>query len=145
MVSAIVNGTVNETFLESIVALGSKLKFLKSSSAGADGSFPSESYAGRALLPELGRLKLKAIVKSKDYFAQQFNALRKPKTNVQMLQQNSLVKYAPLYHFLSREAPSFSEELKYVPFPFSVPFFSFNNLNTHLAKYVSVSVLGMPI
>jgi hypothetical protein len=112
MANVIINGPVNEAFLEAIVSLSSRLKFLKAERTECADIPPAETQAGKALLPELGKLKLKAIVKSKDYFTSQFNALRKPKTNVQMLQQNSLVKYAPLYHFLIREAPSFSDELK---------------------------------
>lgn len=111
MVNSVVNGPVNELFLESIVALSVRLKFLKSPPSSFE--IPvAETAAGQSLQPELARLKLKAIVKSKEYFTTQFQALRKPKTNIQMLQQNSLVKFAPLYHFLSREAPSVADELK---------------------------------
>jgi len=56
------------------------------------------------MLPELEKLKIKAVSKIRDYFSLQFGAIRKPKTNIQMVQQNALLKYAPLFHFLEREA-----------------------------------------
>jgi hypothetical protein len=70
-------------------------------------------HTGRALLPDLEKLKIKAIAKTRDYFLSQFQALRKPKTNVQMVQQNSLCKYALLLQFVHTEAPAASEDLRY--------------------------------
>jgi vacuolar protein sorting-associated protein 52 len=135
MVNSVVNGPVNELFLESIVALSVRLKFLKSPPSSFE--IPvAETAAGQSLQPELAKLKLKAIVKSKEYFTNQFQALRKPKTNIQMLQQNSLVKFAPLYHFLSREAPSVADELKsiYIDSMNRTILNLFKNYSSQLAK-----------
>ena len=110
---------VNDAFLEAVVSLSDKLKYLQQETPASDGSSldipPSETFAGRSLLPDLEKLKLKAITKTRDYFLLQFQAIRKPKTNVQMVQQNSLCKYAPLLQFVQREAPSAAEDLRYNP------------------------------
>ena len=116
LASNIVTTSVNETFLDSVVNLSNKLKYLQQITPAKDGSSldiaPSETYTGRSLLPELEKLKVRAIAKAKEYFTQQFNAIRKPKTNVQVLQQNSLVKYAQLLRFVQTEAPVVAEDLR---------------------------------
>ena len=47
MANSIVNGPVNEQFLEAIVALSSKLKFLKSSKGKTEDIDPAQTYAGK--------------------------------------------------------------------------------------------------
>lgn len=84
--------------------LNEKLKFVQSN--------VSDSFAGKSLLPDLEKLKTKSISKINDYFTKQFKALRQPKTNVQVLQQSSLVKYAPLLQFIQMETPLLGEELR---------------------------------
>ncbi len=137
---AILNNLVNEDFLDAVLSVCSKLKFLlklvdkereemeKEVGDGLSVELPGpvaaislsieddvsiiNTHAARLLLPELQKLKGKAISKAKDYFAAQFSALRKPKTNVQMLQQNALVRYASLYAVLKHENEHVAEELK---------------------------------
>lgn len=114
--SAIMSSAVNDHFLTAVVALNNKLKYLQQNNVAADGSSlditPAETFTGRTLLPELEKLKIKAISRIRDYFVSQFNALRKPKTNVHMLQQTSLIKYAPLLQFVAQETPSVAEDLR---------------------------------
>ena len=116
----IVSPEVNEGFLQAVISLSEKLKFLtKPSTANSKEGFsfeipPAETFTGRTLLPDLEKLKLKSISKANNYFTNQFQALRKPKTNVQVLQQSALVKYAPLLRFLQIEAPSIADDLRLV-------------------------------
>jgi len=116
MTANIVSPDVNAAFLESSVILSNRLKYLQQTSPPKDGSSldlaPAETFMGRTLLPELEKLKLRIISKAREYFTTQFNALRKPKTNVQVLQQNALVKYAPLLHFVQMEAGPVAEDLR---------------------------------
>ena len=118
MTEHIVSPDINEAFLEAVVSLSSKLTFLQQSTPAGDGSSldipPADTYVGRSLLPDLEKLKIRAITKARDYFITQFQALRKPKTNVKMVQQNALVKYAPLLQFVQREAPGAAEDLRLV-------------------------------
>mmetsp|Transcript_20438 Transcript_20438/g.34213 ORF Transcript_20438/g.34213 Transcript_20438/m.34213 type:complete len:714 (-) Transcript_20438:96-2237(-) len=112
----IVAADINEDFLDAIVTLTQRLKYLELADPAPDGSSldiaPSETYCGRMLLPEFEKLKLKAISKIREYLTAQFTAIRKPKTNIQMMQQNALVKYAPLFHFVESEATIVADDLR---------------------------------
>mmetsp|Transcript_10512 Transcript_10512/g.23326 ORF Transcript_10512/g.23326 Transcript_10512/m.23326 type:complete len:663 (-) Transcript_10512:102-2090(-) len=112
----IVQADINDDFLDAVVMLTERLKYLEQTQPAADGSSldlaPSETHCGRMLLPEFEKLKIKAISKIRDYMTAQFTAIRKPKTNIQMVQQNALVKYAPLFHFIQREACAVADDLR---------------------------------
>lgn len=107
---------INDSFQEAVLTLAKRLKYLEQTSPAADGSSldiaPSETAYARATLPDLERLKMKAIIKIREYFTAQFNNLRKPKTNVQMVQEHSLVHYGGLFQFLYQEANTVAEELR---------------------------------
>ena len=120
--NSIVSPNINEDFLEAVVTLSQRLKYLEQTTPAADGSSidvaPVDTSYGRTILPELERLKIKAVGKIRDYFINQFNGIRKPKSNIQMLQQNALIKYSKLFTFLQHESPSVAEELRYLVRPF---------------------------
>jgi hypothetical protein len=121
----IVTSPINEQFLDAVIDLSKKLKFLQQDTPSKDGSsldiIPKNTHVGQTLLPELERLKVKAISKIRDYFASKYKDLRRPKTNIQMLQQSALVKYAALYQFLQQEAPHAADEIRYFPSRHSFP------------------------
>jgi hypothetical protein len=112
----IISPDVNEAFLIAVSSLNDKLNYLHQQSVPMDGSSlsfkPSETHTGRTLVPLLDKLKVKATLKIKRYFTQQFHMIRKPKTNIQMVQQNNIVKFAPLLEFLNSNAKNVFEEMK---------------------------------
>lgn len=117
LAASITSGPVNEEFLECVVDMTKKLKYLNQElpGAGVEAALniaPRDTFAAKTLLPELDKLKARAIAKTREYFASQFNALRRTKTNVQIVQANSLVKYAQLLHFLQQEAPPVADEIR---------------------------------
>jgi hypothetical protein len=118
LAQSIMSPLVNENFLDAVVILDKRLKYLEQNNPPSDGSSldiaPVETFCSRMILPDLEKLKIKAISKIRDYFLLQFNAIRKPKTNVQMLQQNSLVKYNKLLFFVQNEAPVVGDELRFI-------------------------------
>ena len=61
---------------------------------------------------ELERLRIKAIQKVRDFFIQKFHSLRKPKTNIQLLQTNVLKKYKPLVDFLQVHGADIFREIR---------------------------------
>ena len=140
MVNTLCNGNVNEEYQLAVKELGKKLLYLSQSTVPKDGSsmnmVPKDTYVGKMLLPELEKLKLRAITKVKDYFLGQFGALRKSKTNVSMLQQNSLVKYADLLSFLQTEAGPVAEDLRtvYIESMSRTLFNLFKNYSSQLLK-----------
>ncbi len=116
MAENIASSEINEKFLDSVIHLSCALKYLQQMQPAKDGSSltlaPIDTYTAKSLLPELEKLKARVISKVRDYFTTQFNALRKPKTNIQVLQQNSLLKYAPLLQFVLTEAAPVGEDLR---------------------------------
>ena len=114
--STIVSAPINDDFLEAVVSLSQKLKYLEQTEPAADGSSldiaPSETFSGRTLLPDLERLRIKAVSKIREYFSGQFSAIRKPKTNIHMVQSSSLLKFAKLFQFVQREAAVVADDLR---------------------------------
>lgn len=112
---SIVGPDINEIFMEAVLKLNQKLNYLHQTDA-KNGFFldinPSETFTGRSLIPDLEKLKMRALTKGRDYFTAQFNAIRKPKTNIQIVQQSSLVKYAQLFKFINDEAVNIADDLR---------------------------------
>ena len=57
-------------------------------------------------------LKTKAILRVKEFFLANITEMKKGKTNISIIQQSSLVKYAKLFKFLLREAPAMGHEVR---------------------------------
>ncbi|KAH0875655.1 hypothetical protein HID58_073017 [Brassica napus] len=94
MIDVIVDGEVNEEYIRTLEILSKKLKFV-----AADPAVKS-SKALKDVEPELEKLRQKAISKVYDFIVQKLIALRKPKTNIQILQQSVLLKYKYIISFL---------------------------------------------
>ncbi|CAO2818749.1 unnamed protein product [Amaranthus hypochondriacus] len=94
MVDIIVDGEVNEEYMRTLEILSKKLKFV------AVDSTVKTSMALKDVQPELERLRQKAVSKVFDFIVQKLYALRKPKTNIQILQQSVLLKYKYVISFL---------------------------------------------
>jgi len=94
LIDGILQTEVDETFHEHLLSLHRKLNFLEKNEAAQN------SAAYKDVAPELEKLRVKAISKCRDYLMQRIYALRKPKTNIQILQQNVLLKYKYLVTFL---------------------------------------------
>ncbi|XP_010679346.2 vacuolar protein sorting-associated protein 52 A [Beta vulgaris subsp. vulgaris] len=94
MVDIIVDGEVNEDYMRTLEILSKKLKFVT-----ADPTVKT-STALKDVQPELERLRQKAVSKVFDFIVQKLYALRKPKTNIQILQQSVLLKYKYVISFL---------------------------------------------
>ncbi|XP_021912590.1 vacuolar protein sorting-associated protein 52 A [Carica papaya] len=94
MIDIIVDGEVNEEYMRTLEILSKKLKFV-----GVD-PMVKTSKALKDVQPELEKLRQKAISKVFDFIVQKLYALRKPKTNIQILQQSVLLKYKYVVSFL---------------------------------------------
>ncbi|XP_021837606.1 vacuolar protein sorting-associated protein 52 A isoform X1 [Spinacia oleracea] len=94
MVDIIVDGEVNEEYMRTLEILSKKLKFVTADST------VKTSMALKDVQPELERLRQKAVSKVFDFMVQKLYALRKPKTNIQILQQSVLLKYKYVIAFL---------------------------------------------
>ncbi|KAL0404739.1 UNVERIFIED_CONTAM: Vacuolar protein sorting-associated protein 52 A [Sesamum radiatum] len=116
MIDIIVDEEVNEEYMRTLEILSKKLKFVETD------TMVKNSKALNDVQPELEKLRQKAVSKEDkhtvskgsrhvfyaggwcpavfDFIVQKHNALRKPKTNVQILQQSVLLKYKYVILFL---------------------------------------------
>ncbi|CAA7052315.1 unnamed protein product [Microthlaspi erraticum] len=94
MIDVIVDGEVDEEYMRWLETLSKKLKFVETDPAA------KSSKALEDVEPELQKLRQKAISKVYDFFVQKLIALRKPKTNIKILQQSVLLKYKYIISFL---------------------------------------------
>jgi len=113
---AINHHPINDKFLQAVLSLNDKLQFLTRTAiamGGRDlGILPCETKAGKELIPEMMALKTKAILRVKEFFLANILEMKKGKTNISIIQQNSLAKYAKLFKFLLREAPDMGHEVR---------------------------------
>ncbi|CAM8964777.1 unnamed protein product [Rhodiola kirilowii] len=94
MIDIIVDGEVNDEYLRTLENLNKKLKFVE-----VDPTVKM-SKALKDVQPELEKLRQKAVSKVYDFVVQKLYALRKPKTNIQILQQSVFLKYKYIISFL---------------------------------------------
>eukprot|EP01124_Arcella_intermedia_P012445 TRINITY_DN18784_c0_g1_i5.p1 TRINITY_DN18784_c0_g1~~TRINITY_DN18784_c0_g1_i5.p1 ORF type:complete len:525 (+),score=75.28 TRINITY_DN18784_c0_g1_i5:314-1888(+) len=57
------------------------------------------------------KLRLKAALRIREFLMLKINTLTKPNTNIQIIQQNILVKYTPLFGFLCKHHPEFAQDV----------------------------------
>lgn len=88
--SQICETEVNESYLQYLTELHKKIQFVASK--------PDEIMAKKDVEPELEKLKVKAVAKIREFLLNKVYSLRKPKTNVQIIQQNILIKYKCVTH-----------------------------------------------
>ncbi|KAL3830370.1 hypothetical protein ACJIZ3_019172 [Penstemon smallii] len=106
MIDIIVDGEVNEEYLRTLEVLSKKLKFVEID------TMVKTSKALSDVQPELEKLRQKAVSKVYDFILQKLNALRKPKTNVQILQQSVLLKYKYVVVFLKEHGKDIYLEIR---------------------------------
>lgn len=94
MIDTIVDSEVNEEYVRTLQMLSKKLKFVEVD------PLAKKSAALKDVEPELEKLRQKAVSKGFDFIVQKLQALKKPKTNIQILQQNVLLKYKYIAAFL---------------------------------------------
>ncbi|XP_076915943.1 vacuolar protein sorting-associated protein 52 A-like isoform X1 [Bidens hawaiensis] len=106
MIDIIVDGEVNDEYLRTLEILSKKLKFVEVD------PMVKTSNALKDVQPELERLRQKAISKVFEFMIQKLYALRKPKTNIQILQQSILLKYKFAISFLKEHGKEIYNEVR---------------------------------
>ncbi|KAF1773837.1 Bromodomain, conserved site [Phytophthora cactorum] len=75
---------------------------------------PSQTAAFNDVEAQLKKLKARAIARIREFLLAKMNEVKKPKTNVQMVQQNTLLPMKYLVTFLADNAPEVEEEFREV-------------------------------
>lgn len=114
LINAIFRGDAgDESFVQGVQSLNEKLDAL--SALRGRGSTTSTSTSTPSLnhfAPALEKLRIKAVDRSWAFLYGEFTSLKKPRTNVQLVQENILAKYAPLIEFLRKRGPEVYWEVK---------------------------------
>lgn len=95
MIDTIVDGEVNEEYVNVLQSLSKKLTYVAENKEST-----KDSLAMQDVIPEFERLRVKAVYKAREFLMQKLYALKRPKTNIQILQQNVLLKYKYVATFL---------------------------------------------
>ncbi|KAM6589940.1 hypothetical protein CsatA_012545 [Cannabis sativa] len=106
MVDIIIDGEVNDEYMRTLEILSKKLKFVEVD------QMVKMSKALKDVQPELEKLRQKAVSRVYDFIVQKLYALRKPKTNIQILQQNILLKYKYIVTFLKENGKDVYVEVR---------------------------------
>ncbi|XP_061366393.1 vacuolar protein sorting-associated protein 52 A-like [Gastrolobium bilobum] len=106
MVDILVDGEVNEEYMKTLEVLSKKLKFVEVD------PMVKFSKALKDVQPELEKLRQKVVSKVFDFIVQKLYALRKPKTNIQILQQSVLLKYKYVVTFLKEHSKEIYNEVR---------------------------------
>jgi hypothetical protein len=105
LVRQICEEEINEQYLDFLTELNKKLDHVKANDMQ---KLPSAAQSA----PELERLRVKAVSRIKDFLLQKINALKKPKTNLQILQRNVLVRFKFFNTFLAEHHSQIADEVK---------------------------------
>jgi hypothetical protein len=113
LVHAICRGPVNDTFLKSVQDLNRINTDVRDETPRdwACGVAPCKTMAGHEMQDHVHKLRLVAVSRSRDYLLAQMAMLRRPQTNVRMIQVHGLLKYANLQDFLEEASTEIASEI----------------------------------
>lgn len=116
LVEAISKGPVNSNFQQAIREFIHIYKDTHEEEAQdwACGRAPADTVAGMEMQVHIQQLRLVAVSRIREYFYQKMALLRKPQTNIRILQSHGLLAYADLYEFLLETSPDVAKELYHV-------------------------------
>jgi len=97
----ICSGSVDQEFIKAVQELERKYQYIHSQNIiFSQGVKPDQTPSGNEMKQHIAKLRHRAIGRIRMYFLHTIAQLRRPKTNVRMIQINSLLKYTPLMEFL---------------------------------------------
>ncbi|EGG20365.1 DNAJ heat shock N-terminal domain-containing protein [Cavenderia fasciculata] len=105
LINSITSDDINEEYVQNIQLLTKRVENLEDL-MGIQAKF------GEDIAFEIDLLKKKACYSVRDFLLKLIIGLRKPRTNVQILQQSKLFKYSALNQFIYDNSPSFAVEIK---------------------------------
>eukprot|EP00741_Cyanophora_paradoxa_P006469 tig00001003_g6264.t1 len=94
LITNICDGEVNEGYVEYLQQLDRKIESIEAGST-------KDTLASRDLEPQIEKLRMKAVAKVREFLLTRIHALKKPKTNIQIIQQNVLLKFKYFNQFLA--------------------------------------------
>lgn len=105
MINSVLDAEVNDDYLEYLLTLNHKLKFIH----GDEMAISSAAF--HDVEPVIEKLRLKAVSKVRDFLLQKISQLRRPRTNIQIIQQNVLLKFKYFVTFLKEHGEDVYKEV----------------------------------
>ncbi|KAF0695048.1 Aste57867_14106 [Aphanomyces stellatus] len=114
LIEGIDDGDVNDAYVSYLMILNSKLAYAKLEQPAPTslGVTPVQVRAVQQVDADLEKLKLRACSQIREWLHGRINDLKKPKTNVQMVQQSTLLKMKYVLAFLNDQAPHLANEFR---------------------------------
>ncbi|KAK5581807.1 hypothetical protein RB653_003385 [Dictyostelium firmibasis] len=106
LIKKLTSDDLNEEYIKCIKELEDRIKSLDPWMMKKEAKFIED------IAYEIDLLKKKASRSVRDYLLKLIIGLRKPRTNIQILQQSKLFKYSPLNEFIYHNSPSSAIEVK---------------------------------
>lgn len=111
MARNICEAEVNESYLEYLDVLNRRTEFTQALRKGEIGK-GVVPISVNEVEPQVLKLKQKAISRVREFLLQRIHALKKPRTNLQMIQHNVLSKFKYMNVFLQAHAPQVYDEVQ---------------------------------
>lgn len=106
LVLGISQSEVDEDYLDHLLTLDHKLRF------SSQDEVARTSQARKDMDPVLENLRIAAVAKIREFLLQKMYTLKKPKTNIQIIQQNVLLKYKYCIRFLASHGEDIYDEIR---------------------------------
>lgn len=113
LVHNICRGPVNEIFLENVQELNRIYADVhdETPQEWSCGTAPSRTVSAKEMQDHVHKLRLVSVGRTRNYFLNEMALLRRPQTNVRMIQVHALLKYADLQDFLEDASPEIASEI----------------------------------
>jgi len=129
LITNICDAEVNDSYLEFLLALNKKIDSVQSENV-------KETKPASDIEPQIEKLRLKAVAKVREFLLQRIHNLKRPKTNIQIIQQNVLLKFKYFNQFLAEHGTEAHAEVRetYVDILSKIYYQYFKGYITSLAK-----------
>jgi hypothetical protein len=113
LAQAVCKGPVNSSFQYSVQELNQIYQDTHDNTTKewSCGQPPASTVAGKEMQSHVEQLRLVAVSRIREYFLQQMLLLRKPQTNIRIIQSHGLLQFSDLYDFLMEASPDVAKEI----------------------------------
>ncbi|CAB9507321.1 protein sorting-associated protein 52 homolog [Seminavis robusta] len=113
LAQAITSGPINRVFVEAVREMNTIYQNVHDTKPQpwSANKPPSQTTAGKEMQIHVYKLRCVAVTRVRDYFLTQMALLRRPQTNVRMIQVHGLLQYAYLQDFLTEANPQIAQEI----------------------------------
>jgi hypothetical protein len=105
LINKLSEGEINDSWVKALVEFDAKLAPL--------GELEKRGIkAVEDVKPQFELLKTRALIRIRDFLVDRIRSLRVPNSNIQVIQQTSMLRYRYLFHFMLEHHPQLANEIK---------------------------------